>query len=102
MWARAHFSVGGLPRPLNSYFGLAGMPGRALWVRPAPLAARGTALIRLEAVERRAHGNLVGISRPDDEFSYVFRRLPCFVGALPRGVGRHPSTRRRGGLLTRA
>jgi DNA invertase Pin-like site-specific DNA recombinase len=28
-------------------------------LRPARLAARGTALIRLEAVERRAHGNLV-------------------------------------------
>jgi hypothetical protein len=58
-------------------------------LRPARLAARGTALIRLEAVERRAHGNLVGIARPDDEICYFFRRLPCFVGALqPRGVDR--------------
>ena len=45
-------------------------------LRPARLAARGTALIRLEAVERRAHGNLVGIARPDDEISYFFRCLP--------------------------
>jgi hypothetical protein len=58
-------------------------------LRPARLAARGTALIRLEAVERRAQGNLVGIARPDDGISYFFRRLPCFVGALqPRGVDR--------------
>ena len=41
-------------------------------LRPARLAARGTALIRLEAVERRAHGNLVGIARPDDEIGYFF------------------------------
>jgi hypothetical protein len=56
-------------------------------LRRARLAARRTALIRLEAIERRAHGNLVGITRPDDEISYFFRRLPCLIGALqPRGV----------------
>jgi hypothetical protein len=36
-------------------------------------------LIRLEAVERRAHGNLVGIAWPDDEIGDFFGACPAIL-----------------------
>jgi hypothetical protein len=43
-------------------------------LRPAHPAARGTALIRLEAVEPRTHGDLLAVVGSDDEIGCNNRR----------------------------